>query len=50
MNISAYIMSCPDREEMREQTLLNLTATDWHEEPGWRLTIRRANAARNAKR
>jgi len=32
MNISAYIMSCPDRAEMCEQTLLNLAATDWREE------------------
>jgi hypothetical protein len=32
MNISAYILSCPDRLKMREQTLLNLAATDWHEE------------------
>jgi hypothetical protein len=32
MNISAYILSCPDRVQMREQTLLNLAATDWHGE------------------
>jgi hypothetical protein len=32
MNISAYMMSCPDRAKMREQTLRNLAATDWREE------------------
>ncbi|MEO0248443.1 MAG: hypothetical protein ABIN58_02645 [candidate division WOR-3 bacterium] len=33
MKIAAYVMSCPDREEIRLQTLLNLAATDWGEEP-----------------
>ena len=33
MKIAAYVMSCPDRKEMRVQTLLDLAATDWRDEP-----------------
>lgn len=29
MQIAAYILSCPDREKLRNQTLANLSATDW---------------------
>jgi hypothetical protein len=32
INIAAYMMSCPDRAGMRDQTLRNLAATDWHDE------------------
>ncbi len=31
MQIAAYILSCPDRENLRAQTLANLAATDWCE-------------------
>ena len=31
MQIVAYILSCPDREKLRDQTLANLAATDWGE-------------------
>jgi len=31
MNITAYMLSCPAREAMREQTLANLAVTDWGE-------------------
>jgi len=30
---TAYVLSCPDREELRRQTIANLLATDWHAEP-----------------
>lgn len=30
---TAYILSCPDREELRRQTIANLLATDWQAEP-----------------
>ncbi|HKD08946.1 MAG TPA: hypothetical protein VKB79_23790 [Bryobacteraceae bacterium] len=32
-DVKAYILSCPDREEMRLQTIRNLAATDWFDEP-----------------
>lgn len=31
--IKAYILSCPDREEVRRQTIENLRLTDWGDEP-----------------
>ena len=31
MQIAAYMLSCPAREAMRDQTLANLAATDWGE-------------------
>jgi hypothetical protein len=31
--IAAYVLSCPDREQVRARTLANLAATDWDEEP-----------------
>ena len=33
ISIKAYILSCPDREPLRLQTLVNLRSTDWNEEP-----------------
>lgn len=33
MEITAYILSCPEREEARRQTLENLLATDWLAQP-----------------
>ena len=33
IRIDAYILSCPAREVMREQTIANLRATDWGDEP-----------------
>ncbi len=33
LDIKAFILSCPDREEMRLQTIRNLAATDWGDEP-----------------
>ncbi len=32
MQIEAYILSCPQREAMRNRTLANLVATDWGED------------------
>lgn len=31
--IKAYILSCPDRQQLRLQTLVNLRSTDWNDEP-----------------
>ena len=31
MKIAAYMLSCPDRDEMRKRTLANLARTDWNE-------------------
>jgi hypothetical protein len=31
--IKAYMLSCPDREQMRLQTMRNLALTDWGDEP-----------------
>jgi hypothetical protein len=33
IDIAAYMLSCPDREQVRAQTLHSLSETDWHEEP-----------------
>jgi hypothetical protein len=33
IDIKAYILSCPDREEMRLRTVRNLALTDWSDEP-----------------
>lgn len=33
--ITACLISCPQREALRAQTLRNLAATDWGEEPVW---------------
>ena len=33
MHIAAYILSCPEREDIRRQTVSNLGATDWHDQP-----------------
>jgi hypothetical protein len=33
MNINAYVLSCPERESVRAQTLQNLQATDWPGSP-----------------
>jgi hypothetical protein len=33
VTIKAYILSCPDRQQLRLQTLVNLRSTDWNEEP-----------------
>jgi hypothetical protein len=30
---TAYILSCPEREELRNQTVANLRATDWDSDP-----------------
>jgi hypothetical protein len=31
--IAAYVLSCPDREEVRVRTLASLAGSDWDEEP-----------------
>jgi hypothetical protein len=33
LSIKACMISCPEREELRQQTLKNLAATDWGDEP-----------------
>src|SRR2546428_5154020 len=33
MEITAYILSCPEREQARRQTVENLCATDWLAQP-----------------
>jgi hypothetical protein len=33
MNIVAYMLSCPEREAIRAQTIANLAATDWPSAP-----------------
>jgi len=33
LDVKAFILSCPAREEMRLQTIRNLVASDWSDEP-----------------
>jgi hypothetical protein len=35
LRIRACMISCPEREDLRRRTLLNLAATDWGEEPAF---------------
>ncbi len=48
MKITAYMLSCPEREPIREQTLASLKASDWNQAP--RLVIDKATTGRRQDR
>lgn len=48
MHLAAYMLSCPEREAVRQQTLANLQATDWGVPP--RIEIDRTTFERRQER
>jgi hypothetical protein len=48
MEIAAYLLSCPERQAIRSQTLQNLQDTDWNEAP--RLVLDQSTASSRQER